>query len=822
MTCRPPSIVRPAQAALLLALLLATPTAALAQAPAAAPTAASAQDAAAPAIAADGAAAGHPDDALYDLRPLEVSQPALAPLMKAWRARRYKRVIKLAPRALANTNKATVEVAIRYMVARAQDKRRQPAAAEKAWLRIAQAGPLADRARLRLADLALARDDTDAAIARLAAVARWHVDRPTARLRIAELELDRGRVAPAAAVLEGLDPAAMTSGDAVRWRLLAGDVARRRGDEAGAAQLYLTVWRARTGASSSAALERLAAMGHPPLPMDQVEMLIESAPRRTARGRRGRRQRRALQERLHAAAAGVPGLMEYGAGLLHARRRSGREAAAASWQEALTLAEDAAVQGRVRYVLGDILGRMNRDQEAISVLEPLLAERIDPALKIDAAWRLHRLYNAVKRPLDVDRMLQLVVAGDAPGTLRHDATWAQAWRRFQVGDCAEAMRLFDVLAADGSATFNRGRQSWRARARYWQGRCHDRAGRSREAMASWQEVVDSHPLTWYGALALDRIRERDADLAKRLLGQAPAAADGATPEPRLENLRVRRDRSLDEAALLTTLGEHVSARGQLRRQLGAGMSSGGVHLLATLYKLHGRPRMALASLQRYAKDAARPDPGTVAVWREAYPTPWRPEFELAAKEAQIPRALLYAVARHESSFVPTARSNAGAIGLIQVLPIVASRIAELYGLPATSKGKLRKPATNLAVGARYLAELQRFYVGNQPLALAGYNAGPYAVQKWLVRTGVVATDAFVESIPYVGARRYVMRVGATAQSYAWLYPEWNELHAIASGRRATVPARLGPFMQRPDKETSLLWPAPAIARPRRIAALHVP
>jgi soluble lytic murein transglycosylase len=765
----------------------------------------------------DGAAI-HQDDTFYDLAPVEAAHPELAPLMAAWRSRNHRVVLQLAPRLARRTDKVVVRVSALYVLARTHDRRRRGQAAERVWRRIAQDGPLADRARLRLAELALRRDDVDAAIGALAAVSPWHVGRLGARLRIAELEVDRGQMGPAAAVLEKLDPATMSSKDAARWRLLSGDVARRRGQEEQAARRYLAVWRTGARKYRANALERLAAMGQPPGPMDRMERLIRNAPRRWHRGRRGRKQRRAYYERLERLADGVPGLADYGQGLLQKRHRSLRARAAATLTKALAEAQDGALRAGIRYALGDLLGRLSKDTEAIATLEPLVAEGRDGPLTVKALWRLRRLYNAVNRSLDVDRVLQRLLVHPNAGHLRQVVTWTAAWRRFRVGDCDESLRLLKQLASDPSATFNHGRQSWRARSEYWQARCHDRNGRTQQAIALWRSVVQSHPLTWYGALALDRIRETDPQLAARLLGQPPAASTN-NEAPRVEQLRVHRQQTLAEAALLVRLGESRSASRLLQRQLRAGLSSGGVHLLATLYELAGRSRMAFATLQRFTRVAARPDPSTVSVWRLAFPTPWPDLFKKAATEASIPRAYLYAIARHESAFVRTARSNAGAIGLVQVLPTVARRIAELYGMKVRRKWALKRPAYNLSIGARYLSELQRFYTGIRPLASAGYNAGPYAVRRWLARTGPMATDAFVESIPFPGARRYAMRVGATAQSYAWLYPQWGEINAIAAGRKAVTPARLGPFMQGPAGQTSMRWPAPSIARPRRLASL---
>ncbi|MDX6503101.1 MAG: hypothetical protein QOE29_226 [Gaiellaceae bacterium] len=91
-------------------------------------------------------------------------------------------------------------------------------------------------------------------------------------------------------------------------------------------------------------------------------------------------------------------------------------------------------------------------------------------------------------------------------------------------------------------------------------------------------------------------------------------------------------------------------------------------------------------------------------------------FKYAAAENRIPLPLLYAVARVESNLDPTARSGAGATGMLQVLPSTGTALAL----------DINDPAVNVVAGARYLRSmLNRF--NDTDLALAAYNAGPTAV-----------------------------------------------------------------------------------------------
>jgi len=120
-----------------------------------------------------------------------------------------------------------------------------------------------------------------------------------------------------------------------------------------------------------------------------------------------------------------------------------------------------------------------------------------------------------------------------------------------------------------------------------------------------------------------------------------------------------------------------------------------------------------------ASAAASPAPAHVTAARVApcpFPAALRSAFVDASRDASIPPAMLWAVAKVESNLSADARSSAGARGLLQVMPATA-RSLDL---------NVDEPRSNVLAGARYLRQLlDRF--GSSDLALAAYNAGPTAV-----------------------------------------------------------------------------------------------
>ncbi len=109
-----------------------------------------------------------------------------------------------------------------------------------------------------------------------------------------------------------------------------------------------------------------------------------------------------------------------------------------------------------------------------------------------------------------------------------------------------------------------------------------------------------------------------------------------------------------------------------------------------------------------------------------------------ASRYQVPEALLHAVITIESAYDPNAVSRAGAVGLMQLMPATAQR----YGV-----ANRQDPTANLTGGTRYLKDLLVRFDSNLELALAGYNAGENAVEKFGNRIPPFAeTQSYVRKV----------------------------------------------------------------------------
>ena len=123
--------------------------------------------------------------------------------------------------------------------------------------------------------------------------------------------------------------------------------------------------------------------------------------------------------------------------------------------------------------------------------------------------------------------------------------------------------------------------------------------------------------------------------------------------------------------------------------------------------------------------------------------------------------------RQESNFDPEVVSPARAVGLMQLLPETAKATAALLHLPHDDS-KLTLPVQNITLGTRYLRELLDKLGESTPLSIAAYNAGPEAIKRWLSHAKGQELDVFVEAIPYIETRGYVVRVLGNLARYGYM------------------------------------------------------
>jgi len=135
-----------------------------------------------------------------------------------------------------------------------------------------------------------------------------------------------------------------------------------------------------------------------------------------------------------------------------------------------------------------------------------------------------------------------------------------------------------------------------------------------------------------------------------------------------------------------------------------------------------------------------------------------------ARDKDVDASLIAAVIYAESRFRDQT-SHAGARGLMQITPATANEIERLSGGTEFRLSDLRDPDINIRYGTFYLSELLRRFEGNEVAALAAYNAGPTAVERW------GGGSLTVDGIPIEETRDYVDEVLDKRRTYRERYAE---------------------------------------------------
>jgi soluble lytic murein transglycosylase len=277
----------------------------------------------------------------------------------------------------------------------------------------------------------------------------------------------------------------------------------------------------------------------------------------------------------------------------------------------------------------------------------------------------------------------------------------------------------------------------RARGAYWAGRAAEAAGDAAGAKV-WYGKAAEHLTTFYGQIA-----------AGKLSDAAPTPPADPKPTP-AEVQAFRRNELARVVQILNELGPNELFVAFAVALVDRAKTPGEKALALAHVRSTGRIDTAVAVSRRVARD------GHVLV-ENAYPI-------IALPKGDGPEpALVHAVIRQESGFDQRAVSRAKAQGLMQLMPATAKLVSKELGLRYDLAELTQNPTYNITLGRSYLNGLIEDFDGSYIAAIAGYNAGPGRIKRWLrdngdVRKGEVDVLDWIEQIPIAETRNYVQRV----------------------------------------------------------------
>ena len=359
------------------------------------------------------------------------------------------------------------------------------------------------------------------------------------------------------------------------------------------------------------------------------------------------------------------------------------------------------------------------------------------------------------------------LAGAKDEQIRQEAIFRQAFGLYLQKNYPGAAAAFEAGEKSGVSSVERARHA------YWRGRILHEMGEEERGKGLLESIASdpgAGPFALFAAKRLGRdsfamlsapssgetrrCEQEKEELWEKIRGAGWSNADGP---------KVRR------AARLTRLGmveyavleaERVD-RGEVRRVLGLA----GGYTPALFRYLAGDLRGAIRETLGLAADR-----GSVGL-ADRLQYPLAPQFvgDCDGKKAGVDPLVLHAIIRQESLFQYNALSPAGAVGLMQLMPRTARRVAPAAGI----RGKLRRsdllrPERNVALGAATLSILLKEYGGDYLRAVAAYNAGEAAVARWW--EGAEGDPAlFLERVTYRETRGYLRKVFFNLLQYYRIY-----------------------------------------------------
>jgi soluble lytic murein transglycosylase len=433
---------------------------------------------------------------------------------------------------------------------------------------------------------------------------------------------------------------------------------------------------------------------------------------------------------------------------------------------------DGTPAGRSSYYLGVIEEEAGNAPEAIAAYAAVRSIDPESELAPDSLWWQARLTERTSSEAAARGQYEELVADHGSSGWASEARFRLALLDYDAKDYAAAASGFEQLA-NGDDTLAQ-------RARLWQGKALAAAGDSEAATQVWTALRNDAPGDYYGLRAAVLLGETGPQLDSVSIGESDIdwaaietwlAEDLDTdPEQGLDILLLNPHWRLGQELLFLGMNNRANAEFSLLIDAADGDPADLYQLARRFHEsglTHHSARAATLLVEALEETG---DPAVIpsGLLRLAYPTAYPDLVQDAADEHDLPPALLLAVARQESFFDPLAGSEAGALGLMQIVPDTGEKIAQDAAFDDYTVDDLYRPSVSLEFGARYLRDQLDTSDGDVYQALAAYNGGPIATERWAEASGE-DVDRFVAEIEFAQTEAYVQLVMENVARYSQLY-----------------------------------------------------
>lgn len=455
--------------------------------------------------------------------------------------------------------------------------------------------------------------------------------------------------------------------------------------------------------------------------------------------------------------------------------------------------KDADIAARALYTIGSKQWNSDRNTQARKTMQQVAADYAGSSWADNAMYVIGRIYQGNKSYADAAAWYRQGYAEYPGSSFAEESLWRAGWCLYLNGDYAEAVQTF----LQGRQRFPDG--SYDDDAAYWLGRAQEQQQQYAEAIDTYHELLRTAPETYYGLRASERLHALKAPEPQPVpthgtepdISQILAQLQRILPAPEYELIRphlakifelqqvgLRRHAAReadwivgligDGADLFTTqetrdhqlLLRYFNSRIYAAGGLYLKMIQWAARLESTLKDEENRPFTYRLDTFPYRLDTIK------------YPLGYWELITTYAAANNLDPFLVAGIIRQESAYNPNAQSHADARGLMQVLPSTGKRIAARLKIQDFDASQLYEPEISIMFGTAYIADMLERFDGNLYRAIAAYNAGPKATNKWWTEKDDDAEqEIIIENISYRETRNYVKRVLRDQYQYRRIYSQ---------------------------------------------------
>jgi soluble lytic murein transglycosylase len=398
--------------------------------------------------------------------------------------------------------------------------------------------------------------------------------------------------------------------------------------------------------------------------------------------------------------------------------------------------------------------------KAIAILEGYQRKKILTSLKEEASYTLGRIYDERK---DYEKAKQLYKLSHDQSPLNKESLikvknslfeknlWSLAWLEYKNGKYAEASQWFQEIATKLGGESD-------SKYLYWLAQSYLKLGKDELFKETLLNLRKKEPLSFYSLLSYRDLKESIPLLKKSSLSNKR--------EFLIENLK----NTLTENEILEILWlislEQNEVLQNWARTLEKETTDNYLPILL-LFSQSGLYQNLLNSIQALTSD--QKNTLTNSFPELLFPKPYFDEVQKNSALRSVPMSFIYSIMRQESAFNPYARSPVDALGLLQLMPNLAKKLAVGESITYKNEFDLYDPKINIALGTK---ELKNLLTANQSRfipSISGYNASSAAYRGWLQVRNRENTIEFIEEIPYEETRTYIKLILRNMIFYERIY-----------------------------------------------------